>query len=732
MESATDRTAASEGELKTLPAELPLLACLALAPLLGGYMGMPLPTLWLCCLPWLALLLRHVLPGQPPLRAPRASWIVLALPALAALSFITSANRGATVIAFAEFASYAATLWLCADSASRGGAPRLFGALLLGALIAAGMALQEWGLHARTGDLGWRSFGPFTNQNFLAGFLAPALVLTLGLALTQPAGFRSSTWILALGILTAALAGGIMVSGSRGGLVALGGAFVGLAALRALRGPMGDPAGWRRFGALVVVTALVGAALMGAVRNRFTAMTGSGGLPAELCPDTSTSQGGESAKFRIETWKSAARMGLKRPILGWGAGSFETAYAPHAIVDFTRHAHSTYLQLLAEMGLPGVLLWIALLGCALLPLFRVRPGWDWIPAVAMALLVGSIHGVFDSLLYVPAIALFTAALLGVALRPSDELAQRMDAAAAAEAQPLRRKREAAPAAPIPRFPKGVGVGAAALGLALCLFLGYGRSLIGEAAGLRAGRQYAESEAALATAQRLLPWDAEVADGQRETYLYLGRIDDAVTAAQRAINLAPERPPGYFYLGRIREDAQQNYPLAQLQYEQGLKHAPHEMRLLGAEIRVLERQGDRKGALEVYRRIAAIEDSPAGQLRALNELRDYRFGRARLALAQEAAANGQREEALRQLFKAACFLAERRIFFQGYPAVYRVTGDWDLTTERELRQQEAQAWTSLAADWRRKGDRRRADLATEQATNATASLDKLDEIFKQYQ
>jgi len=33
-------------------------------------------------------------------------------------------------------------------------------------------------------------------------------------------------------------------------------------------------------------------------------------------------------------------------------------------------------------------------------------------------------------------------------------------------------------------------------------------------------------------------------------------------------------------------------------------------------------------------------------------------------------------------------------------VYRVTGDWDQTTERELRQQETQAWTSLAADWRR--------------------------------
>jgi tetratricopeptide (TPR) repeat protein len=481
----------------------------------------------------------------------------------------------------------------------------------------------------------------------------------------------------------------------------------------------------------VVVLGVVGAALSGAIRRRYEGMTGAKGMPVELCPTASKSQAGESEEFRKQTWRATFYMGLKRPILGWGAGSFPTAYAPHAIADFTRHAHSTYFQLFAELGFPGALAWIGLLACAVVPLLKAPREWYWAPGVGAALGASAVHGVFDSLYYVPAIALTTSVLIGIALRPSGELAARMDAGA----QPAPRSgRGARPpgAGPIRRLPRTALLGIAGSGLLLCVVLAWGRTLLAEGVGLRQDRQYAEAASRLATAQILLPWDHEVADAQRETFLYLGKIEEAVTAAQRAINLAPERPPAYYFLGRIREDGQNNLPLAQLQYEQGLQHAPNEVRLLTARARLLERMGDRKTALETYRRIADVEDSPVGRIRALSEIRDYRYARARMALAQDAAARGNRKEADEQWQRAACLLAERRILFQAEPTGYRATGDFELTTERELRAQEAQLWTTLAEDFGRRGDKRLAGLAEEQAAHARESADRLQAIFDQFQ
>jgi hypothetical protein len=44
------------------------------------------------------------------------------------------------------------------------------------------------------------------------------------------------------------------------------------------------------------------------------------------------------------------------PILGVGAGAFEWRYPRYASVGYTRAAHSTYLELAAEAGLPALAL----------------------------------------------------------------------------------------------------------------------------------------------------------------------------------------------------------------------------------------------------------------------------------------------------------------------------------------------------------------------------------------
>jgi tetratricopeptide (TPR) repeat protein len=250
--------------------------------------------------------------------------------------------------------------------------------------------------------------------------------------------------------------------------------------------------------------------------------------------------------------------------------------------------------------------------------------------------------------------------------------------------------------------------------------------LGAAEPLLAERRWQEAADTLGTAQALLPWDHKVADLQRVTYTYLGRPDAAVAAAQRALRLAPERPPSYYFLGRLREDMEDNPHLALAQYGVGLEHAPNEVQLLTAQARVQERLGDRTAALETYRRIVAVEESLVGQLPALAEVKEHRFARARAELARDAEARGEAETAFRHRRAAACLLAERRRLLLASPAAYRSVGDFNRQEERELRRLEAALWREVAPGFRARGEGALADLALTEALAAedTTALEAL--------
>lgn len=73
---------------------------------------------------------------------------------------------------------------------------------------------------------------------------------------------------------------------------------------------------------------------------------------------------------RINRWRSAYRMYQERPVLGWGPGTYQFVYAPFQRAEdytiITTHfgdlgnAHSEYIGPLAESGMPGMLLVVAL------------------------------------------------------------------------------------------------------------------------------------------------------------------------------------------------------------------------------------------------------------------------------------------------------------------------------------------------------------------------------------
>jgi O-antigen ligase len=161
---------------------------------------------------------------------------------------------------------------------------------------------------------------------------------------------------------------GLFLTLSRGGLVALGAALVAAVAV----------AGRRRW--LVLVIALVAAAS--------TVLYFAAFASPEARHRVTTVQGGTG---REDVWKVGWRMVESHPIRGIGAGNFPTSsvhylLAPGAIlrsdfiVDTPKVAHNMYLEVLAENGVVGLALFLAVLGfslgCTLKAVRAFREGGD--------------------------------------------------------------------------------------------------------------------------------------------------------------------------------------------------------------------------------------------------------------------------------------------------------------------------------------------------------------------
>ncbi|HEV3407417.1 MAG TPA: O-antigen ligase family protein, partial [Gaiellaceae bacterium] len=70
-----------------------------------------------------------------------------------------------------------------------------------------------------------------------------------------------------------------------------------------------------------------------------------------------------SGNGRWQWWAAAVDQFRSHPLLGDGAGSYEAWWARHGTLPgFVRDAHSLYLEMLGELGLPGFLLVLAIVG----------------------------------------------------------------------------------------------------------------------------------------------------------------------------------------------------------------------------------------------------------------------------------------------------------------------------------------------------------------------------------
>lgn len=271
----------------------------------------------------------------------------------------------------------------------------------------------------------YRAYGSFEQPNPYAGYIGLIWPVVAGLLIGQISSFRfpisnlklrsvARVLLLATGVLL--LVSALVLSWSRG-------AWLGaLAAVTAMA------AAWPRrmwLGASVVVLAIamllsanaIGA-LPGAIRARLTDFTQQ--VTVYDVRGVGINDANYAVLERLAHWQAAGEMIRYHPWTGVGFSNYEPVYSQYALMNWPialGHAHNYYLNVAAELGVPGLLAYLLLWGAIFWQTIRAlrrRSGWE--RGLALGLLGAwahlSVHHLFDDL-YVNNTHLLIGVLLGV-------------------------------------------------------------------------------------------------------------------------------------------------------------------------------------------------------------------------------------------------------------------------------------------------------------------------------
>ena len=242
---------------------------------------------------------------------------------------------------------------------------RLLAGLLSGGLLSSVLALRQ--LYASTEELArWadpnsistgtiRIYGPLGNPNLLAGYLLPLLPLA-AVALLRWKGIGSRLFAGTTLILGVAAT---VWTYSRGGWIGMLAGLATLMLLLILRTTRHWPPIWRRLLPLAVL--LLAAALLTVAATKLEPIR-------TRVASLLAGRGDSSNNFRINVWLAAIDMIQDRPWLGIGPGNaaFNSVYPLYQQPKFNAlSAYSVPLELLVEMGLPGLIAGLGLLWNAL-------------------------------------------------------------------------------------------------------------------------------------------------------------------------------------------------------------------------------------------------------------------------------------------------------------------------------------------------------------------------------
>ena len=224
------------------------------------------------------------------------------------------------------------------------------------------------------------------HRNVMAGYLIILFPVTLGLLLFAWKELRGKNRLLLL-IVACTVFGILILTQSRGALLALGVVLLMMIVLRWKWGWIAIPFSLMAVGGMI--------ALWGA--DKFLQVLSSG---VSL----------EGLEGRLEVWSRAIYMIQDFPITGIGLGLF-TDVADNLYPFFLNapgsvtHAHNLFLQIAVDVGIPGLIAWLAILITMLIlswQLYRIgcKKGDNWTAGLGAGLLCSQLalitHGLLDA------------------------------------------------------------------------------------------------------------------------------------------------------------------------------------------------------------------------------------------------------------------------------------------------------------------------------------------------
>jgi O-antigen ligase len=278
----------------------------------------------------------------------------------------------------------------------------------------------------------YRAFGTFNQPNPFGGYMSMAACLGIGVLVglgmawiqrwrtMKTSGDQSTRreilWLVFVGGCTAALAAALIFSWSRG-------AWLGFSAAIAAFILFFPKRRWVGLGLLIAGGALLlGGNQMGLVPGAVSSRLS--GFQEDLqfgdVRGVDINDANYAVLERLAHWQAALDMARDNPWTGVGFGNYEPAYSDYALINWPYplgHAHNYYLNILAETGIPGLVVYVLLWGAIIWQAAGLIRRLDWPRrGIALGLLAVwvtlSVHHLVDKL-YVNNLYIFLGALFGL-------------------------------------------------------------------------------------------------------------------------------------------------------------------------------------------------------------------------------------------------------------------------------------------------------------------------------
>ncbi|MGB9236283.1 MAG: O-antigen ligase family protein [Terriglobales bacterium] len=346
--------------------------------------------------------------------------------ALAVVQWLTGATayRHATYAQILLYAAYGMLAFVITQSFRRSSqfdwvmkAVTGYGAVLASFAILGGITPNSKLYWIWPSQQGGAIYGPYVNHNHYAGLMEMLTPFPLVLAATR---FTEGNRKILVMSIAALMAGSIFLSGSRGGMLALVAQIVvlGVFVLRSQKGNWRQPLMLGGFLVLVI---------------GFLVWVGGNELTRRLVSIHTEAHTELTGGTRLTIDRDCLHMFLRKPVLGWGLGTFSTVYPGFRSffsTFFVNEAHNDYLQLLVETGLAGFAIAIWFLVLLLRQAATKLKDWNQTTtgALTAAALLGClgilVHSFLDFNLQIPANAALFYVLCGIAASPPLHESQR--------------------------------------------------------------------------------------------------------------------------------------------------------------------------------------------------------------------------------------------------------------------------------------------------------------------